>query len=142
MDVPAAKSHAPADTTLTTEACSEASRCGNASWIRNTGPRMFTSTDLANALLAERADRLGQRVRRVVDHDVHPTEAIDRHVHQTTNVIERTHVARDPHGIEAERRELGFVAAHASALRLATTRRAPARPNPSATARPIPRVRR
>ena len=63
---------------------------------------------LGERVLAECADRLGQRVRRVVDDHVHTTEAIDRDRDQTPHVVERTHVARDPHDIEAERRELGF----------------------------------
>ncbi len=32
-----------------TEAWDDSVRCGSASWIRNTGPLMLTSTDLVNA---------------------------------------------------------------------------------------------
>src|SRR4051794_32808729 len=43
------KRNAPAEMTFTTAPCPLASRCGNASWTRNTGPRMLTSNDFAHA---------------------------------------------------------------------------------------------
>ncbi len=40
---------APAEITFSTAACSLRWRCGRAAWIRNTGPRRFTSNDFCHA---------------------------------------------------------------------------------------------
>ena len=69
--------NAPAEITLTIAACSLRSRCGSAACTRNTGPRRLTSNDFCHASGVNCAERLRQRVGRVVDDDVDAAEAVD-----------------------------------------------------------------
>ena len=118
--------NAPAEITLTTRRVLARSRCGSASWTRNTGPRRFTSNDFCQASGVNSPSGCVERVGRVVDDDVDAAEPVD-------GALDETRAARRGRPCASARRaprrpsatRCASVSAHASALRLATTTLAP-----------------
>ena len=120
MDSIGEKMNAPTDTTFSTAACGLAFRCGSASCTRNTGPRRLTSNDLVNASTVIDPERLGQRVRGIVDHHIDAAELVDGALHQCSEVLDVADVRRHADRLAAEVTQmrgglvagLGFAAGH------------------------------
>src|SRR6476646_10029667 len=140
MAVPGAKLNAPTDTRLTTAACELFVRCGNAACTRKTGPRRLTSYDLVNASAVISPTGWANALAALLTTTSMPPNSSTDFCTRASRSLTSPRWVGTPTASPPSPRRCFAARSQASALRLATTTRAPASTKPSARARPMPRV--
>ena len=133
------KMNAPTDTTFSTAAVGRR-RNGRACWTRNTGPRRFTSNDLAQASVVNAPNGWARALAALLTTtSMAPNSSTVRSTRRWSWSTSPMWVGT-PMAVPPSPRRCSAARWHASALRLATTTDAPEATKPSARASPIPRV--